>query len=373
MKHKHNMNPSSKIYIAGHLGMVGSAIHRNLKSIGFNNFILRSIDELDLMNQAEVNHFFASEKPDYVFLAAAKVGGIIANNTYRAQFIYENLMIQNNVIHAAWQHGVKKLLFLGSSCIYPKDAPQPLKEEYLLTGTLEPTNEPYAIAKIAGIKMAESYYRQYGSNFISVMPTNLFGPNDNYDLEKSHVLPALIRKFHLGKCLEKSDWQGITSDFRSRPISYKGERLGNETIAEMPEAHILQVLEHYGIHRDASGEVTLTLWGTGNVYREFLHVDDMADACVYLMENVDAVQLYDDLGQTHINIGTGIDLTIRELAAMVQQITGYKGRTVWDDTKPDGMFKKQLDTGLLNGLGWNPLIGLEQGITRVYEHFMQAK
>jgi GDP-L-fucose synthase len=364
------MNKSSKIYIAGHHGMVGSAIHRNLKARGFNNFVLRTMAELDLTQQEEVNRFFEIEKPDYVFLAAAKVGGIVANNTYRAQFIYENLMIQNNVIHAAWKQGVKKLLFLGSSCIYPKNAPQPLKEEYLLTGLLEETNEPYAIAKIAGIKMAESYYRQYGAGFISVMPTNLFGPNDNYDFEKSHVLPALIRKFHLGHCLEMGSWDAIRNDFHARPAYLKGLPLPGETIDQLTNEQILEVLSQYGIRKNASGKVTITLWGSGNVYREFLHVDDMADACVYVMEHVTPEQLYGELAQTHINIGTGIDLTIKDLAMKIKALTEFNGEVLWDTKKPDGTYKKQLDVGLLKKLGWEPGIGLDEGIAMVYQHFI---
>jgi len=361
---------SSKIYIPGHLGMVGSAIHRNLKKKGFHNFVFRSIDELDLTRQADVEKFFEAEKPDYVFVAAAKVGGIVANNTYRAQFIYENLMIQNNIIHAAYKNGVKKLLFLGSSCIYPKNAPQPMKEDALLTGVLEQTNEPYAIAKIAGIKMCENYYRQYGCDFISVMPTNLFGPNDNYDFEKSHVLPALIRKFHLGHCLELGHWDAIRQDFHARPAYQNGETLQGEAINRLTSGQILDVLAQYGIAKAENGAVTITLWGSGNVYREFLHVDDMADACVYVMESVTSKKLYGELGQTHINVGTGIDLTIRELAMKIKAITGFNGEILWDTDKPDGTYKKQLDVSLLTKLGWQPNIGLDAGIGLVYNAFM---
>jgi GDP-L-fucose synthase len=361
------MDKKSKIYIAGHLGMVGSAIHRNLVNAGYSNFLLRSLSELDLKNQADTEDFFQRERPDYVILAAAKVGGIVANNTYRADFIYENLMIQNNVIHSAWKSGVKKLLFLGSSCIYPRDAQQPMKEDALLTGRLESTNEPYAIAKIAGIKMCENYYRQYGCDFISVMPTNLFGPNDNYDLEKSHVLPALIRKMHLGRCLEQNNLEAVRSDIGKNPIGGTGPEAGRE--------EILKTLENYGIFclpSSDSGDsckVTIRLWGTGNVYRELLHVDDMASACVYIMEKVDAGRLYDDFGQTHINIGTGTDLTIRELAGMVQSVTGFGGSLEWDTSKPDGTPKKQLDVELLHKLGWQHTIDLEEGIRRVYEAY----
>ncbi len=311
---RQKMELQSKIYIAGHRGMVGSAILRNLKQRGFSNFILKTSEELDLRNQQQVAGFFEKEKPDYVFLAAAKVGGIQANNTYRADFLYENLMIQNNVIHSAFVHKVKKLLFLGSSCIYPKLAPQPLKEDYLLSGFLEDTNEPYAIAKIAGIKLCENYRRQYGCDFISVMPTNLYGPNDNYNLSNSHVLPALIRKFH-----EAAQ--------------------NNAPFVEM--------------------------WGTGSPLREFLHSDDMADACVYLMQNYD--------GQQHVNIGTGKDLTIKDLALLIQKITGYSGQIKHDLSKPDGTPRKLMDVSLLHSLGWKHKIELEEGIKMVYEDFKKKE
>jgi GDP-L-fucose synthase len=302
------MNKKDKIYIAGHRGMVGSAIHRRLKKEGFENFVFRTSDELDLRDQQAVADFFAKEKPGYVFLAAAKVGGILANNTYRAEFLYDNLMIQSNVIENSYRQGVKKLLFLGSSCIYPKLAPQPLKEEYLLTGLLEHTNEPYAIAKIAGIKLCDAYRSQYRCNFISVMPTNLYGPNDNYDLKNSHVLPALIRKFHEAK-----------------------------------------------INNDAE----VVVWGSGNPRREFLHADDMADACVFLMKN------YDEEGL--INIGVGEDLSIKELAEMIKEITNYKGNIVFDSSKPDGTPRKLMDVSKLSALGWKASIELKEGIGRVYK------
>jgi GDP-L-fucose synthase len=356
------MEKNSKIYIAGHSGMVGSAILRNLQNLGYTNFVLKTSKELDLTNQAAVDTFFFTKKPDYVFDAAAKVGGIVANNTYRAQFIYENLMIQNNIIHSAYKHGVKKLLFLGSSCIYPKNAPQPLKEEYLLDGKLEDTNEPYAIAKIAGIKMCESYFRQYGCDFISVMPTNLYGPNDNYDLEKSHVLPALFRKFHLGNALDQNNWAEIKSDLNKRPI----EGISHEN----NENEILTILSKYGISKNDT-TTKITLWGTGNVYREFLHVDDMADACIHTMLNVEAKKLYTELNQTHINIGTGIDLTIRELAEIVQDVIGYTGKVIWDSEKPDGTYRKQQDVHLMNQLAWKYKINLEEGIKMVYSNYIQ--
>lgn len=306
------MEKASKIYIAGHNGMVGSAILRHLTASGFENFALRTSRELDLRSQPEVQEFFRREKPEYVFLAAAKVGGIAANNTYRAEFLYDNLMIEANVIHAAWQNGVKKLLFLGSSCIYPKMAPQPLKEEYLLTGLLEPTNEPYAIAKIAGIKLCDAYRAQYGCHFISVMPTNLYGPNDNYHPENSHVLPALIRKFHEAK-------------------------------------------------RD--GAPFVTLWGTGAPLREFLHADDLADACYFLM------QRYDEPG--FINIGVGEDLPILELARLVRRIVGYTGEIRHDLSKPDGTPRKLMDVSKLTALGWKAKIGLEEGIKSVYKEYSE--
>lgn len=304
----------AKIYIAGHLGMVGSAIHRKLISEGYTNFVLRSIDELDLLNQQAVSEFFKTERPEYVVLAAAKVGGILANNTYRAQFIYENLMIQNNVIHQSYLNGVKKLLFLGSSCIYPRLAPQPIREEYLLTGLLEETNEPYAIAKIAGIKMCEAYRDQYGCNFISVMPTNLYGPNDNFDLKNSHVLPALIRKFHEAK-INKSPY--------------------------------------------------VEIWGTGTPMREFLHVDDMADACVFLLQHYNERQF--------LNIGCGHDLSIKDLALLVKKIIGYEGDLQFDTSKPDGTPRKLLYVSRLFATGWRPKISLEEGIRRVYEQVFSAK
>lgn len=302
------MNLNDKIYIAGHRGMVGSAILRQLKAEGYTNFVLRTSSELDLKNQQAVADFFAQEKPDYVFLAAAKVGGIVANNTFRADFIYENLMIQNNVIHQAYVNKVKKLMFLGSSCIYPKMAPQPLREEYMLTGELEPTNEPYAIAKIAGIKMCDGYRSQYGANFISVMPTNLYGPNDNYDLNNSHVLPAMLRKFITAK---------------------------------------------------RNGDASVTIWGTGSPKREFLHADDLAEACLYLMEN------YNEEGL--VNIGVGEDISILDLAILVKKIVGFEGEIFTDTSKPDGTPRKLMDVSKLNGFGWKAKISLEEGIQKVYD------
>lgn len=346
------MEINSKIYIAGHRGMVGSAILRNLQKKGFANFVLRTHKELDLTDQNAVNDFFRIEKPDYVFLAAAKVGGIVANNTYKGQFIYENLMIQNNIIHAAHENEVKKLMFLGSSCIYPRMAEQPIREEALLTGPLEPTNEPYALAKIAGIKMCEAYHSQYGDNYISVMPTNLYGPNDNYDLEKSHVLPALIRKMHLGKLLLANDWNQIRNDLNRFPIEGVS---GNHS-----EKEITDILNKYGINHKH-----ITLWGTGSPLREFLHVDDMAAACVYLMQTYDAPECT----PSHINIGSGSDLPIKDLAELVKSIVNYQGEIVWDSTKPDGTPRKLMDNSKLKSLGFIPQISLEQGIREVYNSY----
>lgn len=348
------MNKDSKIYIAGHLGMVGSAIKRNLENKGYTNFVTRSLDELDLLKEQAVAEFFAKEKPEYVVLAAAKVGGIVANMTYRAQFIYENLMIQNHVIHQSYLNGVKKLLFLGSSCIYPRDAAQPMSEDALLTGLLETTNEPYAIAKIAGIKMCEAYHSQYGSNFISIMPTNLYGQNDNYDLEKSHVLPALIRKMVLGKNLMANNWTGLRADLNKRPIEGVDGSFGDEVI--------MKVLNKYGIF-NSKGEVSITLWGTGSPMREFLHVDDMADSSVYLLMNYDAP----DTTPSHVNAGCGEDVSIKELSEIVRKTVGYEGKIIWDASKPDGTPRKLLDVSKLKGLGWKPTISLEEGIKRVVE------
>lgn len=316
------MPRDARIYVAGHLGLVGSGIWRALERHGYKNLLGRSIDELDLMNQQAVNEFFAKEKPDYVVLVAAKVGGIHANNVYRGQFIYENLMIEMNVIHAAKEAGVKKLLFLGSSCIYPKLAPQPLKEEFLLTGPLEPTNEPYAIAKIAGIRLCDAYNRQYGTNFISAMPTNMYGPGDNYNLQTSHVLPALIRKMHEAK--------------------------------------------------EAEAE-TVEVWGSGKPLREFLYSDDLAEACVFLLENAtyQDMAFEDESGtvQSHINVGSGVEVTIRELAETVKEVVGFNGELVFDSSKPDGTPRKLMDSSRLRNLGWSPKISMKEGIARAYEDF----
>ncbi|WP_045972692.1 GDP-L-fucose synthase [Flavobacterium sp. 316] len=359
------MDKNSKIFVAGHKGLVGSAIVKKLESEGFKNIIKYSHSELDLVDTLAVKNFFEIEKPDYVFLAAAKVGGIIANNVYRAEFIYENLMIQNNVIHQSYVNGVKKLLFLGSTCIYPKHAPQPLKEEYLLTDTLEYTNEPYAIAKIAGIKMCESYNLQYGTNFISVMPTNLYGLNDNFDLEKSHVLPALIRKIHLGKALEQNDWNTIKNNLDRLPI--KG------LTGKSSENEILNVLELFGIKRD-NEKVIVEIWGSGKPLREFLWSEDMAEACVFLMQNVnfnDCVTNFNDgkIINTHINIGTGKEISISDLAILIKNTIDFKGEFLFDSSKPDGTMRKLTDTTKINLLGWKYKTEIEQGIAKLYDFY----
>jgi GDP-L-fucose synthase len=356
------MELNSKVYIAGHKGMVGSAIWRNLEAKGYTHLIGKSSKELNLLNQQAVKDFFEQEKPEYVFLAAAKVGGIVANNTYRAQFIYENLQIQNNVIHQAYLSGVEKLMFLGSSCIYPKFAPQPMKEEHLLTGLLEETNEPYAIAKIAGIKMCQAYHDQYGCNFISVMPTNLYGPNDNFNLETSHVLPAMIRKMHLAKSLENGDFDAIRDDLDKRTKEQRNERM-NERLSE---GEIISYLENNGIalssnrpiSHSLNRSVVLNLWGTGSPKREFLYVEDMAEACVYLMLNYNQKQF--------LNIGCGEDISIKDLALLVREIVGFKGELKFDTSKPDGTPRKLLDVSKLYATGWRPKIGLEEGIKKLY-------
>jgi len=362
------MNKDSKIYIAGHKGLVGSAIFRKLKEKGYSNLIYKTHKELNLTDQLAVEEFFKTQKPEYVFLAAAKVGGILANNKYRADFIYQNLQIQNNVIHCAYKYGVKKLLFLGSTCIYPKNCPQPIKEEYLLTGELEYTNEPYAIAKIAGIKMCESYNLQYKTNFISVMPTNLYGINDNFDLEKSHVLPALIRKIHLGKCLEENNWDEIKKDLNKNPI----EGINGS----YPKEEILKILEKYGIKKD-NNIVKIEIWGSGKPKREFLFSDDMADACVFLMEKIDFkdivnLQSLKEVRNTHINIGTGKDISIKDLANLIKDIINFKGSFYFNINKPDGTMRKVTDVTKLHNLGWRHKVELEDGIKMMYEWYKEG-
>ena len=358
------MDKNSKIYVAGHRGLVGSAIKKNLENRGFTNIVVRTHAEVDLTDRTATADFFSKEKPEYVFLAAAKVGGIVANNTYRADFIYENLMIQNNVIHQSYLHQVKKLLFLGSTCIYPKEAPQPLKEDYLLTGELEYTNEPYAIAKIAGIKTCESYNLQYGTNFMSVMPTNLYGPNDNFDLEKSHVLPALIRKIHLGKALENNNWETIQSDLNHLPIK------GIDGNAHKDE--ILNVLNSFGISMN-NAVVSVEVWGSGKPMREFLWSEDMADACVFLMESRDFTDCIPDskeVRNTHINIGTGSDISIATLTELIKEIIGFKGNFVFNTEKPDGTMRKLTDVSKLNGLGWKHQVSIEEGVSKMYNWYL---
>lgn len=353
------MNIESKIYVAGHRGLVGSAIWKTLQERGYTNLTGRSREELDLMDREAVRRFFEEQQPEYVFLAAAHVGGIMANNSYRADFIYNNLQIQQNIIGESFRNGVKKLLFLGSTCIYPRGAGQPMREDELLTAPLEYTNEPYAIAKIAGLKMCESFNLQYGTNYIAVMPTNLYGPNDNFDLERSHVLPAMIRKIHLAECWRRGDWEAIRADLDKRPVEgVNGRSSPNE---------ITTVLEKYGIAPDA-----VTLWGTGKPLREFLWSEEMADACVYVMENVD----FDDLKQLggevrncHINIGTGEEISIKELSELIAGTIGYRGKIIFDTTKPDGTMRKLTDPSRLHALGWHHRIGIEEGVRRMYNWY----
>lgn len=374
------MEKHDKIFVAGGTGMVGTAIIQKLIEKGYNNIIANyhtrppktfkevQFFKLDVTRQSEVESFFEEHRPQYLFLAAAKVGGIIANNTYKAEFIYDNLSIALNIIDAAYKYKVAKLINLGSSCIYPKYAPQPMKEEYLLTGLLEPTNEAYAIAKIAAIKLCRYYNEQYGTNFISVMPTNLYGPNDNYDLYTSHVLPALVRKFHLGKCLEENNWEAIRKDLNKNPIELVD---GNSS-----KEDILTILNKYGIKRNPSTShyppsTTVELWGTGNVYREFLHVDDMAGCCVFLMEKVDAQQLQEITPDYFVNIGTGKDILLKDLATMIKDIVGFQGQIMHDTTKPDGTPRKLLDISKINELGWKPRIDLEDGIRKTYNWYLK--
>ena len=409
------MEKNSKIYVAGHRGLVGSALWKNLLSKGYTNLIGRNHDELNLLDTNAVNVFFETEKPEYVILAAAKVGGIVANSTYRGEFIYENLMIQNNVIHAAYLNNVKKLLFLGSTCIYPREAPQPMTEDCLLTGPLEYTNEPYAIAKIAGIKLCESYNLQYGTNYISVMPTNLYGPNDNFDLEKSHVLPAMLRKMYLGKCLEENNFDAIRDDLNKRPIEKRrgeeakereGEkaqgRMGEEVIEREGEGEkgrmgeeeeILKVLDKYGIrialsphHPIApSQSVSVEIWGSGAPMREFLWSEEMADASIYLMEHTDFEDLIRvnsgfirdnsnsnrEIRNTHINIGTGKEISIRDLAFLIKKKVGFNGELVFNTSKPDGTMRKLTDPSKLHALGWKHKIEIGEGVERLFNWYLE--
>ncbi len=352
-----------KIYLSGHRGLVGSAILRRLNEKGYTDTVHRSSRELDLRRQADTERFFEEERPEHVYLAAAKVGGILANNTYQAEFIYDNTAIALNVIHAAYKYGVKKFLNLGSSCIYPRLAPQPLKEDYLLTGGLEPTNEPYAIAKISAIKLCRYYNDQYGTNFISAMPANLYGPGDNFNLETAHVLPALIRKFHLAKLLRNRDFDGIRMDLKTYQAGFDialGTKSHRNEGGLDDGAYVEQVLERLGITRDH-----VTLWGSGEPYREFLYVDDLAGACVYLMENYD----YKDIGE-FVNIGMGEDIKIKELAMLIREITGFTGDIRHDLSKPDGMPRKLLDISKIKSLGWEPCTGLGEGLKKTYEWYI---
>ena len=355
------LNKNAKIYVAGHRGLVGSAIWKNLQDKGYTNLIGKTHKELDLLDAVSVRKFFDEEQPEYVFLAAAFVGGIMANSIYRADFIYKNLQIQQNVIGESFRHNVKKLLFLGSTCIYPRDAEQPMKEEVLLTSPLEYTNEPYAIAKIAGLKMCESFNLQYGTNYIAVMPTNLYGPNDNFDLERSHVLPAMIRKIHLAHCLKQGDWNAICKDLNQRPV----EGIDGNSSKE----DILAILAKYGI---SNSEVKL--WGTGTPLREFLWSEEMADASVFVMEHVDFKDTYKqgdkDIRNCHINIGTGKEISIRELAELIVSTVGYQGQLTFDSTKPDGTMRKLTDPSKLHALGWHHKVEIEEGVQRMYNWYL---
>lgn len=355
------LDKNAKIYVAGHRGLVGSAIWKNLQDKGYTNLIGKTHKELDLLDAVSVRKFFDEEQPEYVFLAAAFVGGIMANSIYRADFIYKNLQIQQNVIGESFHHNVKKLLFLGSTCIYPRDAEQPMKEEVLLTSPLEYTNEPYAIAKIAGLKMCESFNLQYGTNYIAVMPTNLYGPNDNFDLERSHVLPAMIRKIHLAHCLKQGDWDAICKDLNQRPV----EGIDGNSSKE----DILAILAKYGI---SNSEVKL--WGTGTPLREFLWSEEMADASVFVMEHVDFKDTYKqgdkDIRNCHINIGTGKEISIRELAELIVSTVGYQGQLTFDSTKPDGTMRKLTDPSKLHALGWHHKVEIEEGVQRMYNWYL---
>ena len=356
------MEKNAKIYIAGHRGLVGSAIWKNLQYKGYTNLIGRTHKELDLLDGMAVRKFFDEEQPEYVFLAAAFVGGIMANSIYRADFIYKNLQIQQNIIGESFRHNVKKLLFLGSTCIYPRDAEQPMKEDVLLTSPLEYTNEPYAIAKIAGLKMCESFNLQYGTNYIAVMPTNLYGPNDNFDLERSHVLPAMIRKIHLAHCLKEGNWEAVRKDMNQRPV----EGVNGDSSKE----DILAILKKYGI-----SETEVTLWGTGTPLREFLWSEEMADASVFVMEHVDFKDTYKegskDIRNCHINIGTGKEITIRQLAERIVETVGYQGKLTFDSSKPDGTMRKLTDPSKLHALGWHHKIEIEEGVQRMYEWYLK--
>ena len=375
------MDKNSKIYVAGHLGLVGSAITAALRRRGYTNIVGRSFDELDLRRQDATEAFFAAEKPDAVILAAAKVGGIMANNTFRAEFIYENLMIEANVIHAAYLHGVKKLVFLGSSCIYPRDCPQPMKEEHLLTSPLEYTNEPYAVAKIAGLKMCEAYNMRYGTDFIAVMPTNLYGPNDNFNLTGGHVMPSLMRRIHLGKLLENGDIDGIRADLKKRPVDgFDGSEAESEIMGLLEKQGIKSpaVLQSCGpavVQSGGRAVVQVSVWGTGSPLREFMYSGDMADATVYVMEKISFSDLVPagavEVRNTHINIGTGEEITIKDLSLLLREITGFKGELVFDSTKPDGTPRKFLDSSKLRSLGFRHGTSLREGAALMYKWYLE--
>ncbi len=379
---KANFNQNSRIYIAGHSGLVGSAFLRYFRQNGYKNLIFKNSSDLNLLDQQKVFDFLKNEKPEYVFIAAAKVGGILANNNYKAQFIYENLQIMTNLIHGSFLSKINNLLFLGSSCIYPKNSPQPIKEEYLLKSKLERTNEPYAISKIAGIKMCEAYNAQYRTNYISVMPTNLYGFNDNFDLETSHVLPALIRKIYLGKCLEENNWEGIYNDLRKRPI--------NKVDNKNNDIEIINILENHGV-KTRDNKVLVEIWGSGNPKREFLWVEDLVDACIYIMKNKNITiqnnkdgaiqcsikQVNNNVFEnnlngynSHINIGAGNDLSIAELAHLIKKIIGFKGEFVFDNSKPDGTMRKCMDISKLQSIGWTQKVSLENGINKLFKWYL---
>lgn len=378
------MEKKARIYIAGHSGMVGSAISSILTAQGYKNLITRTHQELDLMNCDAVAQFFQEEKPEYVILAAARVGGIEANNTYRGNFIFENLMIQTNIIHHSYLQGVKKLLFLGSTCIYPKNSPQPIKEEYLLTDTLEYTNEPYAIAKIAGIKMCESYNIQHRTNFIAVMPTNLYGPKDNFNLETSHVLPALIRKIHLGKALEEGNWEAIAEDLNRRPIQGVDGSQGKKEMLAMLSKYGINYVSSKQRNKLASGEekVVVEIWGSGKQVREFLWSDDMAEACIFLMKNIDFIDLIprnllddtrnEEIRNTQVNIGTGREITILHLAEIIKTIIKYKGELFFNTRKPEGTARKRTDVTKIGALGWRYSVEVDEGVFRLYNWYKSS-
>ena len=374
------LQKSDKIYVAGHRGLVGSAIVRQLEERGFTNLLIRTHKELDLTNQAQVQNFFKQEKPDYVILAAAKVGGIHSNNTYPADFIYQNMMIEANVINSAYENKVKRLLFLGSTCIYPKAVEQPMREDALLTDVLEPTNEPYALAKIAGIKLCESYNRQHGIDFRSVMPTNLYGEGDNFNLENSHVIPAVMRKLHLAKCLEQNDWQAIRGDINKNPIKGITRQSSNDQIIETLAQHGIhsalprqEIPLGCNIENSKLRSVSVELWGTGNAMREFLYVDDMAVASLFVLElDEETYKANTQPMLSHINVGTGVDVTIREMAETMKQVVGFNGDLSFDTTKPDGAPRKLIDVSRLSNMGWKYSVNLKDGLTKTYNWYLES-